>query len=292
MQYKTFPLICVNSELPAILLDNGEWLFHAPDVCIFADLVIRRDNASHWVRTNLPSKWFIEFRPTGKVGRPGLYLTLPGLLNALTQGTSEISLKFRDEVFEKILPSIITDGFYISKTATNEQLEAAQKEIAQLQLEKKYLKAWSPNISLPKMRLLDLINYKAHEYSPFLTSNGYGTNQPLDSYNKNRFTAAQLEGQILFDLIDTLFTDEKLECSKYGFKKAEGLQKRIPYKLFRVLQLSHNGQHQKLSSKFEYLEQSIILKKEYNYFMWLEYAPDKEQQLKSYLFESEELVKN
>ena len=108
MKNQDFQLACVESSLPAVLLDNGEWLFHAPDVCIFADLVMRRDNASHWVRTNLPPKWFIEFKPSAKVGRPGLYLKLPGFLFALSQGVSEISLKFRDEVYESILPSIIS----------------------------------------------------------------------------------------------------------------------------------------------------------------------------------------
>jgi prophage antirepressor-like protein len=129
MKNQEFQLVCVNSSLPAVLLDSGEWLFHAPDVCMFADLVMRREDGSRWVRTNLPPKWFLEFRPTRQVGRPGLYLKLSGFLYALSQGTSEVSLKFRDEVYENILPNIIKHGGYISPDATKEQLTNLQSDI-------------------------------------------------------------------------------------------------------------------------------------------------------------------
>lgn len=132
MQLINFPLESINKELPAVQLDDGSWLFSAQEVCFFAE-VASKVNASKWVRNNIPAKWTIELKTKEGNGRPGLYLTKPGFFFAVCQGKSELALKFRDEVFEVILPKIDASGGYIMPTATSEQLEALQLEIKQLQ---------------------------------------------------------------------------------------------------------------------------------------------------------------
>jgi prophage antirepressor-like protein len=123
-----FQLECVNAELPAVLLDNGTWLFHAHKVCEFAD-VTTKTNENRWVKENIPLKWTEEFRRFDQVGRPATYLKLPGFLYTLTVGNSEIALDFRNEVYENILPSIIEKGGYISPTATSEQMTVMQSQL-------------------------------------------------------------------------------------------------------------------------------------------------------------------
>lgn len=123
-----FQLTCVQAELPAIKLDNGTWLFHAHLTCEFAD-VARKEHAARWIGDNIPPKWTQEFKRFDQVGRPALYLLLPGFLYTLSQGNSEVALKFRNEVYEEMLPSIIENGGYISPDATTEQLAVMQSQI-------------------------------------------------------------------------------------------------------------------------------------------------------------------
>ena len=113
MRDVNFELSCIQSELPAIQLDNGTWLFHAHTVCLFAD-VSNKINAARWIGDNIPKKWTQEFKRKDQIGRPALYLLLPGFLYVLSRGNSEIALKFRDEVYEVMLPSIIERGGYLS----------------------------------------------------------------------------------------------------------------------------------------------------------------------------------
>lgn len=110
MQLVNFSLESVKEELPAIQLDTGDWIFSVVEVCLFAELASKK-NAATWVRNNIPSKWVMEFKLPGKEGRPGLYLTKPGFYYAICQGNSEVALKFRDEVFEVILPKIDVSSY-------------------------------------------------------------------------------------------------------------------------------------------------------------------------------------
>jgi prophage antirepressor-like protein len=139
MKDLNFQLACVDAELPAIQLDKGKWLFHAHLTCEFADLATN-DHAARWIGDNVPPKWKLEFKRADQKGRPAMYLLLPGFLYVLTMGNSEIALKFRDEVFENILPAIVENGGYISDSATPEQLEALQTKITILQDENMLLK--------------------------------------------------------------------------------------------------------------------------------------------------------
>lgn len=134
-----FQLICVKAELPAIQLDNGTWLFHAHRTCRFSG-VASSTHESRWIADNIPKKWVQEFRRNNQKGRPAIYLSLPGFLFALSQGNSEIALKFRDEVWEKILPSIIENGGYISPDASPDQLDVLQTKLEILQQENTALK--------------------------------------------------------------------------------------------------------------------------------------------------------
>jgi prophage antirepressor-like protein len=136
MQLLNFPLESISKELPAVKLDNGDWIFSAKATCVFADLTTEK-NAASWVRNNIPPKWYLEFKIPGHEGRPGLYLTKPGFYYAICQGRSESAMKFRDEVFEVILPKIDASGGYIMPNATSDQLEALTAEIEQLKEEKR-----------------------------------------------------------------------------------------------------------------------------------------------------------
>lgn len=127
MKLVNFNLKSVNEELPAILLDNGDWLFSGNETCIFGELASKK-NAASWVKNNIPSKWVVELKVPGKDGRPGLYLTKPGFYYAICNGKSMQSMTFRDEVFEVILPQIDIKGGYIAESATSEQVEALVEE--------------------------------------------------------------------------------------------------------------------------------------------------------------------
>lgn len=140
MQLLNFPLDSIEENLPAILLDTGVWLFSAQETCIFGELATRV-NASKWVRNNIPAKWIVELKTKEGGGRPGLYLTKPGFYFAICQGQSEMAIKFRDEVFENILPKIDASGGYIMPSATSKQIEALKAELQELQESNKLLEA-------------------------------------------------------------------------------------------------------------------------------------------------------
>jgi prophage antirepressor-like protein len=134
MKNLNFQIDCISESLPAVLLDEGDWLFNSGEVCTFAGIVSRKADASRWVKDNLPKKWWLEFKPEG-IGRPGTYLSLSGFLYAISMGKSEIALSFRDEVYDNILPNVIMKGGHISKSANLDQLDALQVEIAIQKLE-------------------------------------------------------------------------------------------------------------------------------------------------------------
>jgi prophage antirepressor-like protein len=63
------------------------------------------------------------------VGMPAWYVTEPGFYQLVFKSKTDIAEKFRDWVFEEVLPAIRKDGGYISPSATKEQLEALQKQV-------------------------------------------------------------------------------------------------------------------------------------------------------------------
>lgn len=130
MRILKFDINCIGESLPAVLLNNGDWIFNSGEVCVFAGIVSRKADASRWIKDNLPQKWWLEFKPEG-VGRPGIYLTLSGFLYAISMGKSEIALGFRDEVYDNILPNVILKGGYISDKLTSEQIQALRQELDQ-----------------------------------------------------------------------------------------------------------------------------------------------------------------
>lgn len=138
MEILNFSLRCIDAELPAIRFDDGTWYFSAQATCVLAELA-SANNAVGWVRRHVPSKWTQEIKIPGRDGRPGLYLTKPGFYYAICQGKSDIALKFRDEVFEVILPKIDAEGGYIAPHATQQQLEAHKSRIAELEDQNKLL---------------------------------------------------------------------------------------------------------------------------------------------------------
>lgn len=146
MELTNFEFPELNDVLPAIRLDDDSWYFSAKETCVFADLS-STTTAARWVRTNVPSKWIREIKTPGD-GRPGLYLSKAGFYWAVSQGKSETALKFRDLVFEVILPTIDSTGYYIAPKITDEQLEKLESQIKELKKEVKSLE--STNKSLDK----------------------------------------------------------------------------------------------------------------------------------------------
>jgi prophage antirepressor-like protein len=131
MRLIKFSIESINEELPAIQLDSGGFVFSAQETCVFAQLS-SRVNASKWVRNNIPSKWIIELKTSEGNGRPGLYLTKAGFYYAVSQGKSEIAIKFRDWVFEDLLLKLESQGYYIAQTDAD-TLARLQSELTHLQ---------------------------------------------------------------------------------------------------------------------------------------------------------------
>lgn len=281
MQLLSFPLESIDEDLPAIQLDDGTWLFSAQETCVFGEIA-SRVNAAKWVRTNIPAKWIVELKTKEGNGRPGLYLTKPGFYYAVCQGKSEKALRFRDEVFEVILPKIDASGYYISDAVTSKQLVEAQKKIEQLQIERGYLLEWSPRMSLQKMRFLELINFKAEEYSPFFLD-VHDSHCYTDPYYWQKLQKYQKRTTIMFALIDTLLEPgKKVSVYTFGCKTLKGLLSKVPYKFYRVLTIPCNGIEQKLNPKYKHLEGSVEVKEEFDR-VWLKYVPNKRKALKSFL---------
>lgn len=184
----------------------------------------------------------------------------------------------------RVIRDVAIQGYHISMQATSEQLEAAQKEIRQYQIERGYLLEWSPRMSIQKMRFLELINFKAEEYSPFF----------LDAHDRHRFVDScywqklqkyQKGATIMFALIDTLLEPgKKVSVSTFGCKTVSALMAKVPYKFYRVLTIPCQGIYQKLNPLYKHLEQSVELKEKYGE-VWLKYVPEKRKELKKFLNE-------
>jgi prophage antirepressor-like protein len=128
-----FNVQSTNEQLPAIQDSKGEWYFSAKETVLFAE-VATANNASAWVKNNIPPKWYLEIKTPGKEGRPSLYLTKPGFYYAVCQGKSLKAMDFRDWVFETLLLKLEASGGYIMPNATSEQIEALQADLAEKKL--------------------------------------------------------------------------------------------------------------------------------------------------------------
>lgn len=189
---------------------------------------------------------------------------------------------------------IITKGGYIAPTATSEQLEALQQKITILQQERNILRSWSPSLSMPKIRFLEIINYKGDEYSPFLQRNGCKEYQ--QKWEVKDYLKQMEEKKMFMALIDTLFGGKKLDLWVEGFKDSNPkkafakFQDSLPVKLYRVLVNPYQDypahQQPRPSEEYKEFQFSVELKEQYG-SVWLEFVPEKEEKLKSFLYASE-----
>lgn len=135
MEIKEFELFDSEDSLQAIFLDNGEVLFRASEVCLYSECVKNPGNISRWVKANLNKTWYTEFKTDDSLGRPGLYITLPGFLYTVATGKTEASILFRSKVFEEIIPKIIKDGYYLDEESLQkspEKIEKLESELSSL----------------------------------------------------------------------------------------------------------------------------------------------------------------
>ena len=112
------------------VLDDGRFVVRADEVCI----------ALGWnskdVSRIIATKVFRDYKfqdSFGQVGKPPWYLHEPGVWQLIFQSNTEVAETFQRWVFEDVLPKLRASGFYVSPTATSEQLENARKEIESLQ---------------------------------------------------------------------------------------------------------------------------------------------------------------
>lgn len=196
----------------------------------------------------------------------------------------------------EVVSEVLTKGGYISETASSEQLAGLRQRIDFIERERDALKSWSPNMPMHKIRFLEIINYKGEEYSPFLQRNGF---KPIEFQREEEYEQYQKDirdQKLVLDLIDTLFNGEKLQFTAYGYDEAtwdkcfEKLKNNLPVKLYRVLinqyQDFRKHEHPKPAKQYEQFQFSVELKHERSK-VWLEYVPEKQEMLKSYLFESD-----
>lgn len=122
-------------ELEAIQMLNGEWVFHAQTVLLGAEILKNKNHCADWIRTNVPSKWVIELKLPGKMGRPSLYFTEAGMYFVVAQAKTMLGYWLRDRIFEEVLPAIRKQGYYLDKdalAADTSKLEALQSEVNEL----------------------------------------------------------------------------------------------------------------------------------------------------------------
>lgn len=196
-----------------------------------------------------------------------------------------------------VMTANVTEDAVIKEWETQgKELEDLKRQLDFVQRERNALKSWSPNMPMHKIRFLEIINYKGDEYSPFLQRNGF---KPIEFQREEEYEQHQKDmrdQRMVLDLIDTLFNGEKLQFTAYGYNEAtwdkcfEKLKKRLPVKLYRVLVNQYQDfkkqEHPRPAKQYEQFQFSVELKHERSK-VWLEYVPEKEDMLKSYLFESD-----
>jgi len=117
---------------------NGEPVIIAAD--FVAALKGDKLNAADLVKKNVRAKWWIDL-PNPNGGRPVRCLFEPGAYQLVGNSSfrTEFAEEFQDWLFEGVLPKLRASGGYIMPSATSEQLEALQAEIAALQKDKEEL---------------------------------------------------------------------------------------------------------------------------------------------------------
>jgi len=109
--------------------EQGREFFRAIDVCY----ALKHSNPSQTLSRLVDPEYIVQIDDgTNRSGKVN-YLSEPGLYQLIFASKSVGAKSFQRWVFEEVLPKLRASGGYIVPTATSEQLEALQQEIAVLQ---------------------------------------------------------------------------------------------------------------------------------------------------------------
>lgn len=196
------------------------------------------------------------------------------------------SIEFRLWVISAI-QDLMTKGFATRQLASEssedykKRQQALEEENRLLLTKVGYLEAWSPPMSVAKMRYLEIINYTPDKYSPFLKT----TKQLMDS--QTMVDEYQMrEARMVHDLVDTLLEPGKrVSVYTYHFRDIDSFLEAMPTRFFdTAIKSPHErGRKPKLRENFKQFEKSVRVMHDNCSEIWLEYVSDKQKILESYL---------
>lgn len=117
----------LNVELEIYQDEGGAYWFHGATLCDVFDL----SNPSQTIQRHVDDDWRKKF--PAKHGKDSWYVLEPGLYQLLHASNHPAAKRFQRWVYSEVLPKLRAKGGYIMPTASSEQLEALQKEVATLQ---------------------------------------------------------------------------------------------------------------------------------------------------------------
>lgn len=213
--------------------------------------------------------------------------------NGGTWGIEEVTIDFgywsnivfRLWVIDSI-KDLMTKGFATMQLAT-ESSEDYKKRHQILEEENRllltkvgYLEAWSPRMSLEKMRYLEMIGYTPDDHSPILKSK-----ESLREYLYSPESDWDVrEGRIVQDLVDTLFNPgTKINIDTYRFDSVQSLLKYLPSKFYSLSVNSPHTYKQVPREGYEQFERSIKVKHDDYSYIWLEFMPKKKEAIMKHL---------
>lgn len=184
------------------------------------------------------------------------------------------------------LKDLLTTGIATAQRS-NESLEDYQKreqilkqENQRLLTENGYLQAWSPRMSLPKMRYLEMIGYTPSDHSPFL--------KPKEQLREYMYSPQSdwdiREGRIVQDLVDTLFEPGlKIDIDTYRFPDIDSLLHYLPSKFYSLSVNSPHTYKQVPREGYEQFARSVKVKHDNCFQIWLDWMPKKQEEFLNYL---------
>jgi anti-repressor protein len=113
-------------QISAFVDEVGRDWFRGSEVCQVLKIanpatVIKREASKYWKEIQVG------------VGRPALYVSEPGLYSLIFASKQPIAEKFKEWVFEEVLPKLRADGGYIMPNATSEQIRALTEKVDRTQ---------------------------------------------------------------------------------------------------------------------------------------------------------------
>lgn len=181
----------------------------------------------------------------------------------------------------RVVLDLLTTGIATAQRS-NESLEDYQKreqilkqENQRLLTENGYLQAWSPRMSFPKMRYLEMIGYTPSDHSPFL--------KPKEQLREYFYSPQSdwdvREGRIVQDLVDTLFEPGlKIDIDTYRFPDIDSLLHYLPSKFYSLSVNSPHTYKQVPREGYEQFARSVKVKHDNCFQIWLDWMPKKKEE--------------